>query len=1051
MDELEPILPKIDSFLNIVLSKLISCHHSSIVRANNIVEIRKIINFCFLMVNVERHITKFYRQEVGSHNNICLSCASQARSVFISPSDAGHLPDCPDKEVLPTGPLMHPGFYRPHICSISMMTSVEWLYNARYICKCYYLKWTFLNDVSYQTDASPSCQVLWAHRVLEIDVMPDPTPAKVYDIPTFARIFKCVVHGSLHLKLSQGYAFPSCRDEYKFLNIIFPFSSSGDKKQTNLDLASLVSQIIHLPSASPCLQSAFEAVPIGRSNIWITAFIVSLLESSTTRKLHQLIMQDGACCLSNTQVPKYFKCISVAIRRTQTLWTGERCTSEEITRLAYWELPIGRDINKSDWEKEKRNRTTPIPMKLVLGRPLHHHIEKELLEIINSIARIEMRNESWFDFCERRQEWVAAGSSGGYKLNVPTPSGNKSITVNKPAMFDDITLDQMHSWLYSEPKLEARGSEKFEMGKARAIYGTSPIDYSIMTYCIADLERNLCSIDGIQTGRRGEQETIDIMSRSSRASSNASEATMIDYADFNIQHSLELQAAVFTAMSKSRHSRTMHADHIAALDWCALACTNQWCFFPGDTEPTRVIQGLFSGMRGTDLLNTLLNLAYFRFSARLIEHTFGLRPRRLMNIHKGDDVWIMNESHTWAVVLFNTMKWMGFVFQAGKQLFGRQIGEFLRVLYYQGQARGYLTRCLGTLIIKPLQSSEFGDPSAIVGALTAQIAICHRRGLSAVVCDQVWDAIVPYRSNFRHGHSFHSMPTWTIQGAAIDGAMDSGHVGTIALRTYSRASIPRLETGNSSLVGYCNDNMARDWVRSVARKAKMEFDSNKLISTLHKTNLISSSTDQDKMTSVDRLAQRLHSWIGTETFIDQRHRTRLNWQNLALTKFEKWLVAYVNAIWRFPDRIRGYIAHESLLGIMQAAIASGPFKSLDNLVVALGGSKVDLLFFAIQMTQDLDKKRKALDAYHELTRRLDASELAVILKGTSCYANSFEPFLHPVLISWVCGRLWQHTLQHWDPQWTRGSYQWLERYNSALIRVLTTLASSKNLISSCHY
>ncbi|QQP38417.1 Uncharacterized protein FKW44_018984 [Caligus rogercresseyi] len=115
-------------------------------------------------------------------------------------------------------------------------------------------------------------------------------------------------------------------------------------------------------------------------------------------------------------------------------------------------------------------------------------------------------------------------------------------------MFENTSASTMESWLADTPVLEARGSEKFELGKARAIYGTQPRDYAIMTYGIQGAELLLHHLDGIQTGHTGEDEIKDVFERVSRMSSGSRQTSMVDYADFNIQHSLEMQSVVFRAL-----------------------------------------------------------------------------------------------------------------------------------------------------------------------------------------------------------------------------------------------------------------------------------------------------------------------------------------------------------------------------------------------------------------------------------------------------------------------------------------------------------------------
>lgn len=47
---------------------------------------------------------------------------------------------------------------------------------------------------------------------------------------------------------------------------------------------------------------------------------------------------------------------------------------------------------------------------------------------------------------------------------------------------------------------------------------------------------------------------------------------------------------------------------------------------------------------------------------------------------------------------------MGLVLQPTKQMFGQTVGEFLRVLFQNGTASGYLIRSMANLILEEVQS-----------------------------------------------------------------------------------------------------------------------------------------------------------------------------------------------------------------------------------------------------------------------------------------------------------------------------------------------------------
>ncbi|QQP49976.1 Uncharacterized protein FKW44_010813 [Caligus rogercresseyi] len=242
-----------------------------------------------------------------------------------------------------------------------------------------------------------------------------------------------------------------------------------------------------------------------------------------------------------------------------------------------------------------------------------------------------------------------------------------------------------------------------------------------------------------------------------------------------------------------------------ALTWCGDACLKSICAFPQDGgEYTTVTQGL-SGMRGTDFVNTKLNWVYFTIASDFLRTQLNLTTDELFHIHKGDDVWIDNKNLLWAIALYNTMRRMGFVFQSGKQLFGTDIGEFLRVLYKDGFTKGYLMRCVGTLIIKPLQASEVSDPIARVSALSSQLNVLCRRGLSKATAKVVWEAIIPYQSSFLHGGRLHQLPYEHLVTHPLRGGLGVPPPGRLPSLKNEFFGLPQLKQRHFMLLGHTTD------------------------------------------------------------------------------------------------------------------------------------------------------------------------------------------------------------------------------------------------------
>lgn len=91
---------------------------------------------------------------------------------------------------------------------------------------------------------------------------------------------------------------------------------------------------------------------------------------------------------------------------------------------------------------------------------------------------------SWHDYIEGRQAWLSSGSTGGKK------HGSTNTRISK-----GLTPDEMVAWMDRTPIMMAVASEKFAMGKARAIYGTSTVDYSIASYALSGVKK-LYNVDG---------------------------------------------------------------------------------------------------------------------------------------------------------------------------------------------------------------------------------------------------------------------------------------------------------------------------------------------------------------------------------------------------------------------------------------------------------------------------------------------------------------------------------------------------------------------------
>ncbi|KAI0984750.1 hypothetical protein GJ496_009389 [Pomphorhynchus laevis] len=90
----------------------------------------------------------------------------------------------------------------------------------------------------------------------------------------------------------------------------------------------------------------------------------------------------------------------------------------------------------------------------------------------------------------------------------------------------------------------ASASEKFELAKTRAIYGTQP-----KAYVLSIMEPALSQRIDVKYGLEAGLSLKRCVSRMP-ALKDMPWTAMLDYTDFNIQHSLHIQAYVFDSLSK---------------------------------------------------------------------------------------------------------------------------------------------------------------------------------------------------------------------------------------------------------------------------------------------------------------------------------------------------------------------------------------------------------------------------------------------------------------------------------------------------------------------
>lgn len=903
--------------------------------------------------------------------------------------------------------VVSPIYLKPHTCLLSTLREIEWYKHGKLMSEDLYDEWFNVNSDNYQLGASKKCMQLWGDFTKCVIQRSSVESVGISDLCVNCVVDICLCKKHLGYYVSINWGRVNKRGDIANLNEIWQWSSAADKGKTNVSAADLIWHMRRYPELRARFDKWSFLFSIRLSNVTITSLLIHLIGNPSHPRVFELLDRYDYCCLDSASYSTLLKNLSVALRRTAHWPDGSPATLEEVTQCSGWELAVGRSENRSDWAEEESKRTNQV---VHLGLPTHEKkndvtnsvycalLEEELTTIMSELVTAPRRSPSWKDYVETRQVWVSSGSTGGKRMKMNDGTVSR---VNKHAYFESLTTEEMVAWMAEPPRIQATASEKYEMGKARAIYGTEPVDYAISSYVLDDIEDHLYNVDGIESGLTDMDFLVAMVRRLRKVEGSEVECTMIDYSDFNYQHTLEAQSLVFKCLSARLRTMGHHDDKVAACDWVAAAMLNQWCKFPGVKRVAqRVVQGMFSGVRGTNFINTTLNVGYYRVARRWVSENLNLRPTDEFNLHQGDDVWISNKSRLWAMAMYESMQSTGLIFQPSKQMFDTSRGEFLRVVYTSKGCQGYLARAVGTLIVKPIQSTEVVAPAERAHALSSQIAILHRRGFTEEGSKVLWEAVVPYAARAKLVSGALTIPVGALLKSSLDNGLDIGPPMTAAGPSDKIKAIPSMVLSSKALEESVPSHMSTDWAKVMSRRLQSSFNYDSIVEALHSTNVTDSLRQEDRIKCLRVHERDLRSWLerlrpGTVRRDRQRYDALMDGES-ADAGFEGLLDTIARGVLgkRTQDS-RG------VMGCIMAAVSSSPYRSLPNAKLATGLPTLSAATVAIAASPYPDLSMQAASHIASLRRYIDDGQLCDILDGLSAGANQFECEYHPVILSWI--------------------------------------------------
>nr|AGO04407.1 RNA directed RNA polymerase [Ustilaginoidea virens RNA virus 1] len=302
-------------------------------------------------------------------------------------------------------------------------------------------------------------------------------------------------------------------------------------------------------------------------------------------------------------------------------------------------------------------------------------------------------------------------------------------------------------------------SAKLEAGKTRAIFACDTRSYFAFSWVLSAAQRDWANSRVLLDPGVGGH--IGMFQRISRAQRGGGVNLMLDYDDFNSQHSTTSMQVVFEVLCDKYNCPTWYKDVLVkSFDRMYVNCGN---------ERRKVLGTLMSGHRGTTFINSVLNAAYIRMAVG------GQKFDRMLSLHTGDDVYIRANTLSDCVQILDSTKRLGCRMNPTKQSIGYKGAEFLRMGMRRDDCFGYFPRALASFISGNWANTDPLDP---VEGLRCAIGGCRsliNRGMVPAVAELVAPSL-----RYRTGLGARTLCKMLAGEIAIEGAPVFGGSGFIS-------------------------------------------------------------------------------------------------------------------------------------------------------------------------------------------------------------------------------------------------------------------------------
>jgi len=485
----------------------------------------------------------------------------------------------------------------------------------------------------------------------------------VADMSLFSQVKACCTHLLAQAKRHKTTALEAAMSIYNMSGISMLLADESRARQNQ----NIKEQISHISARIQSTMTFLSHFPIMTSNDMCTGWYLWWCCEATCKRESIAVH-----ILNHARNADVLKHLSATIKQVGVNTLPYLCNYTELNTL------FGRDVFPQELDVDMRRRVTtnenemscvPVDRELLIST-----IKSIYRECITTTPEYQDRDEYW----NSRWQFTKSGSHNhhiekrAFGKNI-TPSGRNTRKTFSEYCDNNVILA-------TDPCIIATPSVKKEHGKDRWLYNCDTISYYNFDYLLRPIERvwrsNKVLLDPQFAAKTKMYDSI---------SKHKQYNLMLDFDDFNSQHSLASMAAVFEALDGIAPP--------AILEWCVKAQHNQYIHTKdGNVKLTNT---LFSGHRATTFINTVLNAAYIRLALQRCEHA---STELRHSFHAGDDVLMQFLTLAGCEELLEQMTKLGFRLNPTKQSIGVGCGEFLRTQFTPSFGRAYVARSIASLV-----------------------------------------------------------------------------------------------------------------------------------------------------------------------------------------------------------------------------------------------------------------------------------------------------------------------------------------------------------------